>query len=192
MVIFEPEIITIGGLGGTGTSSVGRALARARKAEFFSCGDFVRAELKKRAGSVYEKRSSDLDSLVDSEVRSFGELPPDSRQVVEGRLAWRFLPYSFKVLLVCPDSVRFRRIAERDGLASVEEAKSKTEKRELLDAEHYRALYEIREVCDPRQYDLVLRTGHEPVGRIVRRIVAHFIVRRYKGDSALLSSVRAA
>jgi cytidylate kinase len=66
-----------------------------------------------------------------------------------------------KVLIVAPDDVRFRRIAERDGI-SLQQAKKRTLARESIQKDRYQRYYGI-DVSDANIYDLKIDTGRYSV-----------------------------
>jgi cytidylate kinase len=66
-----------------------------------------------------------------------------------------------KVLIVAPDDVRFRRIAERDG-TSISAAKKETMARESIQKNRYKKYYGV-DVSDLSIYDLKIDTSLYPI-----------------------------
>jgi cytidylate kinase len=89
-----------------------------------------------------------------------------------------------RLLVVAPDDVRFRRIAERDGI-SVEEARKQTLAREQIQRQRYRHYYDF-DVGDLSIYDLKIDTGTYPVEKAKSVVIES--VRRQLAKNELRSS----
>ncbi|MDP3784772.1 MAG: cytidylate kinase family protein [bacterium] len=151
--------ITIFGLAGTGTSSVGRELAKKLGYDFVSTGDiFFRKKAEELGLSLSElheraKLDSAIDLECDEEMKKFGR--ERDNFVVESRLAWFFIPDSLKVKLFCDLEVRTKRLAERDKL-SFEDAASHIIAREKGDDARYKKYYGISDINIDGHFDLVI------------------------------------
>ncbi|MEX1087560.1 MAG: cytidylate kinase family protein, partial [Candidatus Paceibacterota bacterium] len=104
--------ITICGLAGTGTSTTGKKLASVLEYEFISSGGIFRAKAAEYGMDLHEfedlcRSDEKYDRAVDDEIATIGKSKDDI--VVESRLAWYFIPDSFKVLLVCDRHTRVSR-----------------------------------------------------------------------------------
>ncbi len=168
----KPKRITLGGLPATGTSSVGRGLANKLGLPFHSGGEFFRALAAERGISPEEltevaKAEPELDRKIDAMMAGFGKDTPEF--VVESRLAWKTIPDSLKILLVCDDEVRFQRISGREAIP-VELAKSNALARHDADNMRYLQLYGVAEYVDPAHYDHVINTTSTSIQEIVEQI----------------------
>ena len=90
--------LTLSGLAGTGTSTVGRALASKLNLKFVSSGDFCRqlgGELNMTINQFDELCSQDpsYDRKVDQKIVEFGKSNDDF--IAEGRMTWHFVPDAF-------------------------------------------------------------------------------------------------
>src|ERR1700722_10395135 len=111
--------ITIFGLAGTGTSSTGKILAETLHYSYHSSGSMFRDHAKKLGLDVYQfvelcTAEPRYNRELDREIELFGKRNDDF--VMESRLAWHFIPDSFKIKLVCDLDIRLARVSKRDGI----------------------------------------------------------------------------
>lgn len=171
--------ITIGGLSGTGKGTVARVLAETLGFECHSAGDFFREIAKERGydsvlalqQEVHAEGSNDtsVDELVDNRTRTFGE--QHDRFVIEGRLCAHMIPQAYNILLLCDDTIRFERIAQREN-STFEEIATETKERERLYTEFYKRFYGIEDHNDPAYYDLIIDTSAILPDEIVKQIIS--------------------
>ena len=152
--------ITIGGLAGTGKGTVGKILAEKLGYKFMSAGEFFRniAIGLEISSSKLEQLAIDTpvyDRRVDAQTEEFGI--KNDNFIFDGRIAYHYIPDSKKILLVCDNYERFRRIAFRDKLL-LKEAEKVTLQRERAIRERYKNLYGILKFDYPKNYDLVIDT----------------------------------
>lgn len=153
--------ITITGLGGTGTSTVGKLLAKKLKYKFLSGGDMQRMIAKEKELTLYEfdeylKGHPEQDRLIEDKQIAFGKENNDF--VLESLLGWYAVPDAFKVLLTCDFDTRIQRIADREEI-SFEEAKEKNIARVDTYDDRYGKLYGIIKIDDKKNFDLVIDTA---------------------------------
>jgi len=161
--------ITICGLAGTGTSTLGKDLASEFDYMYVSSGDLFRAEARKHNMDLYAfehlcKINSSYDKSLDKEIAMFGKTHDNF--LVESRLAWFFIPDSFKIQVTCNFSTRIQRIAKRDNLSYVD-AQEKTEKREQAIRDRYRRLYSLEHFDNPEHFDVVLDSTRTSVPKLI-------------------------
>ncbi len=150
--------ITISGLSGTGTSTVGKLLATELGAVFMSGGNIFREMAEELGMSVYEfdeyvKTHPEYDEQLDARQKKFGE--ENNNFVFESRLAWFFIPDSFKVKLECELAERVRRIGEREE-GNLDELRKKTLAREATYTPRYNKLYGIEDWHADENFDLII------------------------------------
>jgi cytidylate kinase len=171
--------VTITGDAGAGKSA-GKVVAEALGSIFFSMGDVQRILAEKHGFkgrieefSVYMRTHPEIDREADDFIKAFPQSNP--KFVFDARLAWHWIPGSFKVFLRCGDDERFLRIALRDG-CTVEEARRKTLMREAALRDQYRELYGIENFQnpDPKVFDLILDTTSLPKHVVPQRIISAF------------------
>jgi len=158
-------VITIGGPHGTGKSTYASALANALSMRYTSAGGIFR-ELAKKNGMSLEafsnRAASDptIDRMLDDRTK---EEARQGNVVIDAQLAaWMVGGLAdLKMLLTAPDAVRFKRIAERDGV-TLEAAQRETEARESIQQRRYMQYYGI-DVTDLSIYDLKIDTSLHPI-----------------------------
>lgn len=150
--------ITIGGNPGTGTSTLGKALAETLHCPFVSGGDIFRAMAKEKGLSLAEfgklaESDKSYDIELDNRLKSTGESAENI--VIESRLAgWMVSNADLRILLFASPKCRAARIAEREGI-SYDVSLSQTIEREASEAKRYMEYYKI-DINDTSIYDLVI------------------------------------
>ncbi len=154
-------VITVGGLHGTGKTTVARILANSLELRYFSAGELFRQMARERDLSLSEisrkaSKNDDLDKLVDDRTREEAER---GDVVIEGLLSsWiAGKRADLRFYLYAPDNVRILRIAKRDN-CPVEEARDATLFRENLERRRFKKFYAI-DIDDYSTYDLSLNTA---------------------------------
>lgn len=119
----------------------------------------------------YIKDHPHIDHEIDQRIVAYGQ---DSNGFVfESRLAWHWIPDSFKIVLTGDEAVFMERIAAREN-TSVEEATRKTKSRNNANTQRYAALYP--HISFPPQehiFDLIIDTTLIAPDEVVSKILAH-------------------
>jgi cytidylate kinase len=154
------RVITIGGLHGTGKSSVADLVAKRFDLRRVSAGVIFR-ELAKKRGLTLEEFSivAEDDESIDRELdASLKTAAMKGNVLLDGQLAgWMAGDYAdFKILLTASLDTRVKRIAERDEV-NLEHARLETLNREASEKERYLEFYGV-DISDQSIYDLVLNT----------------------------------
>lgn len=166
----KKHIITIAGKPGSGKSTASKAIANQLNFKHFSSGDFFRAVGKERGIDVFQtnlvaEQESEIDHLVDEKLRILGA--NEDNMVIDSRMAWHWMPYSFRVYLDLDLLIAAERILESldDARMDVEDipespAEYAARLQDRLDSEsrRYRALYDVNPY-NPANYDLVIDTA---------------------------------
>ncbi len=165
------NIITIGGMPGSGKSSTGKILAKNLGLRTFSMGD-VQRQYAENLGmdfteySEMQKTDHAIDTKVDEYQTELGH--KEDRFILDSRLGWFFIPESFKVFLTLPTIIAAERIVadaknnptrKVEEIESVEDAIQKIQHRVESERERYKKLYDIDDHFDPSHYDLVVDTS---------------------------------
>jgi cytidylate kinase len=164
----KKQIITIAGSPGSGKSSTARAVATALGFQHYSSGDLFRQLAVQRGESVEATNISaeiqrDIDVKVDTLLQEMYRTT--DRLVIDSRMAWHWMPSSFKVFLLLDAETAAQRIfghLQREGRISeegnsVEEVRKSIDRRFDSEQKRYRALYGVS-FTDPLNFDLVVNT----------------------------------
>jgi cytidylate kinase len=162
------QIITIAGSPGSGKSSTARAIASALGFQHYSSGDLFRQLAAQRGESVEATNISaeiqrDIDHKVDALLQEMYRT--EDKLVIDSRMAWHWMPSSFKVFLLLDPDTAARRIfahLQREGRISedansVEEVRKSIDRRFESEQKRYRALYSVN-FTDPLNFDIVVNT----------------------------------
>jgi cytidylate kinase len=181
----KKEIITIAGAPGGGKSSTADLVAQKLGFQRFSSGNFMRQialdtgmslnELNKKA-----QNDDSIDKKIDREVRKAGEM---QKIVIDSRLAFHWIPESFKVYLDLPAEIAKERILndlkenklrrESEESSTVDEIYKKITSRLESEKQRYKELYNI-DHTDKNNFDLVIDTNKNNLEQVVDIIVAEY------------------
>ncbi|MDP3697500.1 MAG: cytidylate kinase family protein, partial [Candidatus Taylorbacteria bacterium] len=169
--------ITISGPIGSGTTTLGRALAEKLRWKFVEGGE-VFANMHKDLGLGEEevaKRPDERDIEFDKKMQTM--LSQQEHQVIESHLAGfnaKEISGVFKIRLVCEENgadrqdIRIARIAKRDGL-SFAQAEKKHLERQKGNIEKYRRVYGINPYIDSSLYDVTINTFDNDEQAVVQK-----------------------
>lgn len=167
--------ITVYGLAATGTSTVSKLLAKKRNAAFQSSGGYTREEATELGMTIYEYEAYAVDKLEldiarDKRIAAYGTTHDNF--VFDSRLAWHFIPDSFKVCLTADPDTTYRRIAAREE-CDVTTAQEMTEKRRANMEDRFRRAYpHITFPPPPDTFDLIIDTTAHTPDEVVEEIEA--------------------
>lgn len=184
----KTTIITIAGKPGSGKSVTSKMLAARFEYQHFSSGDLFRAIGKEHGiddvreiNLAAERGELDIDELVDQRLRDIGA--NEKNMVIDSRMAWHWMPQSFKVYLdldlvtaaerILKNIDEFR-MAHEHIPSDPNDYAGLLEERLASETRRYRKLYD----ADPyhtTNYDLVVDTKSNTVEEVVG-----IVVRSYK------------
>lgn len=181
----KKHIITIAGKPGSGKSTTSKGIAKTLEYTHFSSGDLFRAIGKERGVDVLTinllaEQEKEIDELVDQKLRDLGT--HEDCMVIDSRMAWHWMPYSFRVYLDLDLSVAAQRIT-----AGMDEARRAVEHipndpkaytqilQNRLDSEskRYLNLYNANPY-DIANYDLVLDTAVHSIQNVQETILTEY------------------
>jgi len=171
-------IITLGGLPGSGKTTVARILADKLKMEYINAGDIFRNLAAKKGMTLEEfgffaERNPNIDKAIDKKLL---EIARRDNVILEGRLAGIMLELNdveaLKVWLEAPLEVRVERISGRDT-KSTEAALSDTQMREKSEWDRYYNIYHV-DIRDLEVYNLVIKTQDRTPEEIADDIIKNF------------------
>lgn len=165
--------ITIFGLAGTGKTTTGKMLAEKLGYKYMSTGNIFRGYAQEKNLTLNEfeelaNNTDEYDRRLDSEVLDYGK--NNNNFVFESRLAWHFIPDSFKVNLMCEFDERLKRVASRED-KHIEQVKEETNHREDLITQRYKQYYGIENFSDPKNFDFTVDTGPNNAQKVVEIIL---------------------
>ncbi len=183
--ISKKHIITIAGRPGSGKSTTAKKVADRLGYEHFSSGDLFREIAKKdgldvKQANISAEKNSKIDQLVDERLQEIGIT--QDMQVIDSRMAWHWIPQSFKVFLDLNLNIAAKRIIDNfdkkravnesiplavDAYAKELEGRLDSEKR------RYKALYGVNPYSADN-YDLVVDTAVNNIEQVVEIVVKEF------------------
>jgi CMP/dCMP kinase len=187
------EIITLAGSPGSGKSSTAKAVAAALGFRHFSSGDLFRQLAAERGESIEAMNISaevqqDIDRKVDNLLKQM--YGAEEKLVIDSRMAWRWMPRSFKVFLVLDPDTAAERIfnnlreegRQSEEAQSVEEVRASIDRRFASEQKRYRALYEVNPT-DPLNFDVVINTKHNNLKAVTAIVLAAYEAWRSNANS---------
>jgi cytidylate kinase len=164
--------ITIFGLAGTGKTTAGKMLAEKLGYSYMSSGSIFRNYAIERGLSLNQfeaiaNTTDEYDRKLDQEVEEYGKM--NNNFVFESRLAWHFIPDSFKVNLTCNFEERLKRVAARED-KSFDQVNEETTHREDLITKRYKEYYGIENFSNPSNFDYTVDTTENNPEKVVELI----------------------
>jgi len=192
--------MSISGDIGSGKSAVGRLLQEELGLTGYSTGSMQR-QIAARHGMTtlelnrYSETHPEIDEEIDAASIELGKR--DESFLIDSRIAWHFIPHSFKVYLAVATAVAAERIlGDRDRTSEsyddVAVAREKIVHRRHSEVERFRSTYGI-DLSDLGNYDLVVDTSASPpedVAAVISRGFRAFADGRSRGAAAFLPPAR--
>ncbi|MCX6747482.1 MAG: AAA family ATPase [Candidatus Nomurabacteria bacterium] len=181
----KKEIITINGFPGSGKSSTANLVAKTLGFERFSSGDFMRKIAVDMGLTINElnikaETDENIDIEIDNEVRKAGEL---NQIVIDSRMAFHWIPESFKVYLELPQEIAKERILnslktnklrqDSEHANTEEEVYTKILERLKSENKRYMSLYNV-DNTKRENYNLVVNTNKNNLQEVVFMIVTEY------------------
>lgn len=177
--------ITINGHLGSGKSTVCDLLKDQYGFTVFNTGSIQRQFANEMNISTLElnKKSRDdfsFDNQIDNTIVEYAKAHVGKRVVFDSRLAWHFVPESFKVRLIIRPEIAAERVylnrqSKEEQYSSAREALDMLSERQNAEAERYRMIYNI-DINDENNYDLIVDASD-----LSPEAVAQAIIENYKG-----------
>lgn len=185
MLLMKKEIISITGTLGSGKSSTAKLVAEKLGYKHYSAGDFFRNiglklgisvnEVSKRAETDFE-----IDKMTDDEVRKVGRM---DKIVIDSRLAFHFIPESFKVYLDLPPEIAKERILDNIKENSLRKQSEQSENADEIykriiqrlesERKRYKEYYGVIHT-DTGNYDLIIDTNKNNLEEVVNIVIAKY------------------
>ena len=179
----KSKIITLAGSLGSGKSSTAKLVASNLGYKHFSSGDLFRAIAAERGLSVLEinqqaELEHEIDHAVDEKLRNMAN---DSEFVIDSRMAFNWMPNSFKVFLSLDPKIAAERIykqIQQSGRVSengntVDDVYKGIIERRESEQKRYMNLYNI-DVHDMTPFDLVLDTSVDSLEEVANNVLVAY------------------
>ena len=177
--------ITINGHLGSGKSTVCELLRERYGFKVFNTGSIQRQFANEMNISTLElnKKSREdfsFDYQIDNAIVEYAKAHVGDRVVFDSRLAWHFVPESFKVRLIIRPEIAAERVylnrqSKEEQYSSAREALDMLSERQNAEAERYRMIYNF-DINDENNYDLIVDASD-----LSPEAVAQAIIENYKG-----------
>lgn len=176
----DDMIITITGMPCSGKSSIAKMIAEKHGFRRIGVGDMFKDEAKSRGLSAEEfnalcMKDPSYDFFIDNKTAELGKELEGQKIIFDSRLAWHFVPKSYKVYVNLQDEkVLVERMlsSDREGkekFTSAEEVKRSVLNRQRLEDERYKKIYGV-DISNPRNYDLVVDSSYKTVETLADEI----------------------
>jgi cytidylate kinase len=181
----KKPIITIGGRPGSGKSTTAKGVAKLLHFTHFSSGDLFREVSKQQGQTVLQANQeaekvdgiSTIDQLVDQKLRDIGNSKSDI--VIDSRMAWHWIPDSFRIFLdldtktaasrilkdMTPERIAVEHIPE-----DIDEYARQLDERFASESRRYNKMYN----ADPyniTNYDLVIDTKANDLETVIQQVI---------------------
>jgi cytidylate kinase len=180
----KKKIITIAGSLGSGKSSTAKAVAAVLGFRHFSSGDLFRQIAAERGESIEAMNISaevqrDIDLKVDRLLQDMYRT--EEKLVIDSRMAWHWMPDSFKVFLVLDPNTAALRIFNHlqeegrtsEDARSVEEVRNSIDRRFASEQRRYAGLYGVNPT-DPSNFDIMINTRHNDLKTVTAIVLAAY------------------
>ena len=157
--------ITITGELGSGKSTVGKIIANLECIDYYSTGEILRKIASNMNKSIlemnkYAEENKSIDDEIDGFTINLGK--SNASFVMDSRMAWYFIPNSFKVMLIVDSkSAALRIIGQADrtseSYVDVDAAVNDLMQRKESERKRFVELYSV-DYTDKRNFDLILDT----------------------------------
>lgn len=188
--------ITINGHLGSGKSTVCAILRDNYGFRIFSAGSIQREFANRLNISTLElnkKSFKDLsfDYYIDNATVEYAKLHYGESVIFDSRLAWYFVPNSFKVHLTIDAEIAATRVfihrqSEEEHYSTVNEAILRLSERQNTETERYRSIYGI-EINDSNNYDYIIDTSNLTSSEVAERIM--FKYKQFIGNCIKQSTI---
>lgn len=181
------KIISLTGDLGSGKSTVSAILCKTLNYEYIYTGQIQRRIAKRYSMTtnelnVYAETHPEIDQEIDN---TFKSLVDAHSLIVDSRLAWFFIPTSFKVFLKTNIIVSAQRISGDKGRVnenyeSIQEAALKIAERKRSEVKRYMHYYKV-DCLDFTNYDLIIDTTEITPDEVCAIILREFALFSEKG-----------
>lgn len=176
-------IITITGKPCSGKGTVAKELCSKFNFEYIGTGNMFREYAKQRGFDniltfqEQDKEIKEIDKLIDNKIYELGKTRLNDNIVIDSRLAWHFIPNSFKVFIDIDETTAGERLLssnrETEQASTLAEAIEKLNSRWKVENDRYQELYQIDNL-NLKNYDFVINSKDLTPAEIVDDIYVEY------------------
>lgn len=176
-------IITITGKPCSGKGTVAKEFCKEYNFEYVCTGDMFREHAKKLGYDNIltfqeeDPRVKEVDKIVDNTIEELGRTKINNNIVIDSRLAWHFIPNSFKVFIDVNPTVAGQRLLqanrETEKTTSLDDAIKKLETRWQVENDRYWELYKTNNL-NPNNYDFIIDSSNLTPKQIMKKIYSKY------------------
>lgn len=184
--------ITINGNLGSGKSTICALLHEKYGFSIFSTGSIQREFANRLNISTLELNKKSMDDLsfdhyIDNATVEYATAHYGEKVIFDSRLAWHFVPKSFKVHLTIDPEIAATRVfnhrqSEEESYPTVKEAMVQLSERQNTEAERYQSIYGI-DINDVNNYDYIVDTSNLTPHEIAELILVNY--KQFINDSII-------
>lgn len=172
-------IITITGKPCSGKGTAAKAFCKEYGFEYVCTGDMFRSIAKEMGYDNildFQKENLDItkvDNIIDTKTTELGKTSLYKDIVIDSRLAWNFIPNSFKVFIDVDETEAAKRLLlanrETEKISTLEEAKQVLFERWNTENGRYMELYGVNNL-NKKNYDYVINSTKLTPEQIIKKI----------------------
>jgi len=172
-------IITISGKPGSGKTTLAKSLAKKLGYKHYSTGDLMREIAEDRGMTLLElskvaENDHSVDKALDERQIQLGK--EEDRFVIDGRLAFHFIPKSVKIFCDIDIDVASQRVFDDQRKREIENislsATKKAMKRRIISEETRFEKYYGLDIYDLKHYDLVIDTTDTQHDEVLEKVIS--------------------
>ena len=177
-------IVTITGFPGSGKSTLGKGIAKALGLKHYSAGDFLREIAKEKGLGLMQiqhemEKDRGIDDELDKRTEELGK--KEDNFVIDGRMAWHFVPKSIKIFVKVDLEKAAERVfrdsqqeknerSEETGNTSIEKTAKNMKQRMEMNKERYRKLYGVN-YLNEKNYDILVDTTNSGIEETKEKVL---------------------
>ena len=171
-------IITITGKPCSGKGTAAKLFCNKYNFEYIGTGNMFREYAKQYGYDILSfqeqnDKIKEIDKLIDNQIYEIGKTKLNENIVIDSRLAWHFIPKSFKVFIDIDDETAGERLLnanrETEKHKNLTEAISSLKTRWNIENSRYQELYNIDNL-NMSNYDLIITSKDKTPEEIVEKI----------------------
>jgi cytidylate kinase len=173
-------MISIAGDLGSGKSTIAKRLAETLDYTYFSTGILFRKLAAERGLDVLQlnilsETDKSIDKYVDDKLRAINA-GNDLRYILDSRMAWHFVPKSFKIYATVKPEIAAQRVLNdkarfnEPNAADLQERIHTLLERQNVENRRYKDIYGV-DCRDFSNYDLVIDTSNNSVEELAEQIL---------------------